>query len=190
MTNGAPLPVREYTSVAEMQRHAAEVRARLFAPRPRTVAVAVQPPPEVPAEVPEEPAAAKAWSQPQVQQISFLAPQPVGPKGYYNPSLHPIRRMLSMVSFVTGVLQIEMRSERRSAPVSKARQILFYICKSYTLHSLPEIGRRIGDKDHTSVLHGVRRVQDAIEFCDIEFSDDPMVMASRLWAAEWPKWAR
>lgn len=190
MTSGAPLPVREYASVAEMQRHAAEVRARLFAPRPLRVAVAVESPAEMPAQVSEEPPATKAWAEPKVQQISFIAPEPVGPKGYHNPSLHPIRRMLSMVSFVTGVLQIEMRSERRSAPVSKARQILFYICKSYTLHSLPEIGRRIGDKDHTSVLHGVRRVQDAIKFCNIQFSDDPMVMASRLWAAEWPKWAR
>lgn len=190
MAGGAPIPVREYTSVAEMQRHAAEVRARLFAPRPRSVAVPVQTYVQVPVEVSEEPATAKAWAKPKVQQISFVAPETIGPKGYYNPSLHPIRRMLSMVSFVTGVLQIEMRSERRSAPVSKARQILFYICKAYTIHSLPEIGRRVGDKDHTSVLHGVRRVQDAMEFCDIEFSDDPMVMASRLWAAEWPKWAR
>ena len=188
MATGAPLPVREYTSVDEMRRHAAEVRARMFAPRPQPVVIQV--PAEEPVEVAEEPAAPKSWAQPKVQQVCFVAPEAVVPKGYQNSTFHPVRRMMSMVSFITDVLQIEIRSQRRTAKVTKARQILFYLCKVYTLHSYPEIGRRVGGKDHTTVMYAVRRVQDAIDVCNIEFSDDPIVMASRLWAAEWPKAVR
>lgn len=191
MATGAPIPVREYTSADEMRRHAAEVRARLFAPRrlPTVVEVPEAESVESAAE-PEQAPAPKAWSKPQVEQVCFVAPEAVTPKGYHNSTLHPVRRMMSMVGFITGVLQIEIRSQRRTGDVVKARQILFYICKTYTLHSLPEIGRRVGGKDHTTVLHGVRRVQDAIQFCNIEISDDPITMASRLWSAKWPKWTR
>jgi hypothetical protein len=172
------LPVREYASAAELRRHAAEVRARLFAPR------------VVVPSLTQKPTAPKAWAKPQVKQISLVAPETVTLKSFKNPSLHPVRGMMEMVSFITGISDNDLRSHRRTADVVKARQILYFVCKTYTPYSLPDIGRRTGGKDHTSVLHGVRRVQDAMDFLNIEACDNSVVMASQLWAADWPKWAR
>lgn len=178
MAGGAPLPVREYTTPAELRRHAAEVKARLFAPRiviPRLT---------------QEPLAAKAWSEPKVEQVSLVAPETITPKSLKNPTLHPVHGMMQMVAFITGIPPLQLKSPRRTADVAKARQILFYLCKAYTRFSLPEIGKRTGGKDHTTVLHGVRRVQDTMNFLNIEAADNSVEMASVLWASEWPKWAR
>lgn len=50
-------------------------------------------------------------------------------------------------------------SARRTAPVVYARQIAMYLCKYLTTKSYPEIGRRMGGRDHTTVLHGHRKVE-------------------------------
>jgi DnaA-like protein len=54
----------------------------------------------------------------------------------------------------------ELRSQRRTAVVVKARQIAMYLSKKLTGQSLPEIGRRFGDRDHTTVLHAVRKIEE------------------------------
>lgn len=53
----------------------------------------------------------------------------------------------------------ELRSQRRTAVVVKARQIAMYLSKKLTGQSLPEIGRRFGDRDRTTVLHAVRKIE-------------------------------
>jgi hypothetical protein len=52
----------------------------------------------------------------------------------------------------------DMLSGRRTANIMLPRQIAYYLCKELTPHSLPQIGRRFGGRDHTSILHGVRKV--------------------------------
>jgi hypothetical protein len=47
----------------------------------------------------------------------------------------------------------------RMVPVAYARHIAFYLCKTLTLRSLPEIGRKFGGRDHTTVLHGYRKIE-------------------------------
>lgn len=54
------------------------------------------------------------------------------------------------------VTQIDLVSSRRTQHVAHARQELMYWAKTRTGMSLPDIGRRLGDRDHTTVLHGVR----------------------------------
>ena len=49
-------------------------------------------------------------------------------------------------------------SARRTSHLLLPRHIAFYLAKSLTLRSLPEIGRRMGDRDHTTVLHGARKI--------------------------------
>ena len=49
--------------------------------------------------------------------------------------------------------------ERRTAAVVRPRQIAMYLSKVLTLRSLPEIGRRFGGRDHTTVLHAVRKIE-------------------------------
>jgi chromosomal replication initiator protein len=44
----------------------------------------------------------------------------------------------------------------------RPRQIAMYLAKTLTLRSLPEIGRRFGGRDHTTVLHAVRKIESLI----------------------------
>ena len=54
---------------------------------------------------------------------------------------------------------IEMKSARRSREVARPRQIAMYLAKKLTTQSLPEIGRRFGGRDHTTVIHAIKRVE-------------------------------
>ncbi|MEL6436931.1 MAG: chromosomal replication initiator protein DnaA, partial [Pseudomonadota bacterium] len=54
----------------------------------------------------------------------------------------------------------EMLSNRRTRTVVRPRQIAMYLAKTMTLRSLPEIGRRFGGRDHTTILHAVRKVEE------------------------------
>jgi chromosomal replication initiator protein len=53
----------------------------------------------------------------------------------------------------------EMVSARRAREVARPRQIAMYIAKQMTPRSLPEIGRRFGGRDHTTVIHAVRQIE-------------------------------
>jgi chromosomal replication initiator protein len=52
----------------------------------------------------------------------------------------------------------DLRSNRRTAKVVTPRQIAMYLCREMTNKSLPDIGRRFGGRDHTTVLHAVNKV--------------------------------
>ena len=54
----------------------------------------------------------------------------------------------------------DILSSRRTATVVRPRQIAMYLAKVLTLRSLPEIGRRFGGRDHTTVLHAVRKIEN------------------------------
>ncbi len=59
-----------------------------------------------------------------------------------------------------NISRADILSSRRTANVVRPRQIAMYLSKVLTLRSLPEIGRRFGGRDHTTVLHAVRKVED------------------------------
>ena len=65
----------------------------------------------------------------------------------------------------------DMHSARRSRAVARPRQIAMYLSKQLTQQSLPDIGRRFGGRDHTTVLHAVRKV-DELCAVDAGFKDD------------------
>jgi len=56
----------------------------------------------------------------------------------------------------------DLLSSRRTANVVRPRQIAMYLAKTLTLRSLPEIGRRFGGRDHTTVLHAVRKIEHQV----------------------------
>ncbi|WP_420470364.1 chromosomal replication initiator protein DnaA [Brevundimonas sp. FT23042] len=58
--------------------------------------------------------------------------------------------------------QADLLSERRTRSVARPRQIAMYLCKQHTTRSYPDIGRRFGGRDHTTVLHGVRKIEELI----------------------------
>lgn len=59
-----------------------------------------------------------------------------------------------------NISRADILSSRRTANVVRPRQIAMYLSKVLTLRSLPEIGRRFGGRDHTTVLHAVRKVEE------------------------------
>ena len=61
-----------------------------------------------------------------------------------------------------NVSRADILSSRRTANVVRPRQIAMYLSKVMTLRSLPEIGRRFGGRDHTTVLHAVRKIEDLV----------------------------
>ena len=71
------------------------------------------------------------------------------------PRCADIIRAASIVYRMSGR---EIISARRNQATAIARQVAMYVCKTETLHSLPEIGRRFGGRDHTTVLHAVRKI--------------------------------
>ena len=58
-----------------------------------------------------------------------------------------------------GLKQADIISERRARVVARPRQAAMWIAKQITTRSLPDIGRRFGGRDHTTVLHAVRRIE-------------------------------
>jgi len=56
----------------------------------------------------------------------------------------------------------DLLSSRRTANVVRPRQVAMYLAKTMTLRSLPEIGRRFGGRDHTTVLHAVRKIENLV----------------------------
>jgi chromosomal replication initiator protein len=55
----------------------------------------------------------------------------------------------------------ELQSSRRARTVARPRQVAMYLAKQLTSRSLPEIGRKF-DRDHTTVMHAVRKVEELI----------------------------
>jgi chromosomal replication initiator protein len=70
-----------------------------------------------------------------------------------------IEDIQKLVASHYNVSRSDILSERRTAAVVKPRQIAMYLAKVLTLRSLPEIGRRFGGRDHTTVLHAVRKIE-------------------------------
>ncbi len=62
-----------------------------------------------------------------------------------------------------GLKMSDMSSARRLRAVARPRQIAMYLAKKMTACSLPEIGRQFGGRDHTTVMHAVRKVEDLLQ---------------------------
>jgi len=57
----------------------------------------------------------------------------------------------------------EMVSQRRARAVARPRQVAMYLAKQLTSRSLPEIGRKFGGRDHTTVMHAVKKIEELTE---------------------------
>ena len=74
-----------------------------------------------------------------------------------------IEDILRIVSRHYAVTRADIVSQRRHRSVVWPRQIGMYLAKQLTSRSLPEIGRRFGDRDHTTVLHAIRKIDRELE---------------------------
>jgi chromosomal replication initiator protein len=77
------------------------------------------------------------------------------------------------------IRQAEMGSPRRAREVARPRQIAMYLAKQLTSRSLPEIGRRFGGRDHTTVLHAVKTIE-ALRQRDAEIDADVRLLMRQL----------
>jgi chromosomal replication initiator protein len=73
----------------------------------------------------------------------------------------------------------DMSSARRARNVARPRQVAMYLAKQLTSRSLPEIGRRFGNRDHTTVMHAVARVAELMQQ-DAAFAEDVELLRRML----------
>ena len=90
-----------------------------------------------------------------------------------------IEDIQKLVASRYNVSRSDILSERRTAAVVRPRQIAMYLSKVLTLRSLPEIGRRFGGRDHTTVLHAVRKIEKALAD-DTSLSDEVELLKRML----------
>ncbi len=69
-----------------------------------------------------------------------------------------VDKIQNAVSNYFNIPLSEMLSQRRSRPLARPRQIAMYLSKKMTTRSLPEIGRRFANRDHTTVIHAVKTI--------------------------------
>jgi chromosomal replication initiator protein len=74
-----------------------------------------------------------------------------------------IEDIQKLVASHYSVSRADILSSRRTAAVVKPRQVAMFLAKMLTLRSLPEIGRRFGGRDHTTVLHAVRKIEALLQ---------------------------
>lgn len=80
-----------------------------------------------------------------------------------NPFIADIQKAVARHFSIT---RHDLISQRRTADLVRPRQIAAYLAKELTPHSLPEIGRRFGNRDHTTILYAVRKIKRLL-------ADDP-----------------
>jgi len=73
----------------------------------------------------------------------------------------------------------DMHSARRARSVARPRQVAMYLAKQLTARSLPEIGRKFGGRDHTTVMHAVKKVDELCEG-DVSFAEDVELLRRML----------
>jgi len=90
-----------------------------------------------------------------------------------------IEEIQKRVSAHFNVRIADMHSARRARAVARPRQVAMYLSKQLTSRSLPEIGRKFGGRDHTTVMHAVRKVEE-LKATDASFAEDVELLRRML----------
>lgn len=94
-------------------------------------------------------------------ELDLLSPLSVAKEG--NIRSIRVKDILRVVAKHYNVTCADILSRRRTDKIVKPRQVAMYLAKTLTLRSLPEIGRVLGGRDHTTVLHGARKIDGLIQ---------------------------
>jgi hypothetical protein len=120
-----------------------------------------------------------------------LVEEPLSQESVLAPALCPTcgspvaggRLMITHIqALVAAYYQIpvrEMTSSRRNKEVCHPRQVAMYLASELTPKSLPDIGRRFGNRDHTTVIHAIKAVQGRM-LVDAEIEADVKALRERL----------
>jgi chromosomal replication initiator protein len=90
-----------------------------------------------------------------------------------------IEEIQRVVARQYNVSRADLLSSRRTANVVRPRQVAMYLAKTLTLRSLPEIGRRFGGRDHTTVLHAVRKIENLVT-SDVSLAEEIELLKRQL----------
>ena len=82
---------------------------------------------------------------------------------YRNSKIITIEKIQNVTSNFYSLNLEEMLSQRRSRPLARPRQVAMYMAKKLTTRSLPEIGRKFANRDHTTVIHAVKTIEKLSE---------------------------
>ena len=82
-----------------------------------------------------------------------------------------IEEIQRQVSDHYNIRLADMIGPKRVRSFARPRQVAMYLCKQMTRRSLPEIGRRFGGRDHTTVMHGVKRIEE-LRHSDAQIAED------------------
>lgn len=74
-----------------------------------------------------------------------------------------VKDIIREASEKSGIPVNDLKSQRRAKHISRVRHYIFWRCRRDTLRSFPEIGKELGGRDHTTVIHGERRFQQALD---------------------------
>ena len=145
------------------ERHLASKQIALFEP----------PKPEpAPEPIPEPEPIDDGWIEQEPAKLDAEAePPPI-----YQP---PIRTIQQATCDVYGVTLIDLLSERRHAAIVRPRQVSMYLARELTMISLPRIARATGNRDHSTVLHAVRKITQLIQ-TDSNLADKIASIKERL----------
>ena len=80
-------------------------------------------------------------------------------EGPRRPTIQEIKKSVCQHFDITFA---DIESRRRDAKIVRPRQIVYYLCRRLTSRSLPEIARRLGHRDHTTALSGIKRIESLI----------------------------
>jgi chromosomal replication initiator protein len=73
-----------------------------------------------------------------------------------------VKDIQARVADYYGIRLIEMVSDRRARCFARPRQVAMYLARNHTKRSLPELGMRFGDRDHTTVIHAIKTIERLI----------------------------
>lgn len=94
------------------------------------------------------------------------------------------RDILAATSHVYGVKTVDITSERRTRNVVRPRQAAMYLMRELTPLSLPRIGKVIGDRDHSTISHGISKIAALLKNGDAEMAAEIAAIRKLLGAAE------
>jgi chromosomal replication initiator protein len=90
-----------------------------------------------------------------------------------------IDEIIRKVSDHYNLRMSDMISARRSRVIARPRQVAMFLAKTLTSKSLPEIGRRFGGRDHTTVIHAVKKIED-LKHKDLQIAEEVEILRRML----------
>ena len=94
-----------------------------------------------------------------------------------------IDRIVRAVASVARLTPSQIRSSRRCKAFVRPRHVACWLAHKHTTHTLPEIGRYMGNRDHTSIIHAVRAVDQRLTDDDAQTKD--LVMRAEITLGLW-----